>query len=128
VSRFGDLIPLLLLVAFGGAYVLWRRLTRLNPKAKAKLNACDYIIFEAHPDQLPDIEADLAPHGWQLIQKEPSEAPANLCRFEKIDGRSAPLSKIFEFEQSMSRTANRKVLPEFPIKIKDQGTGRKALV
>jgi hypothetical protein len=127
VSQFGDLAIVIVLLALGGAFILLRRLARVNPKIKQRLDACDYVVFEAHPDQLQHIEDDLAPHGWRLAKTEPTGTAARLYRFEKVDGRSAPLSKIFEFEHSMARTADRRIRPEFPIKIKDHGKRTSAI-
>ena len=121
MSNFVELIIVVGLVACGAAFYFVRQLTRLNPNTKAKLDACDYIIFEASSGQLPDTRADLQTKHWRLAGSELSESGGMLYRFEKIDGQSASLSEIFEFEKSMPRTASRTIDPEIPIKIRAHG-------
>ena len=88
---------------------------------RSQQDPCDYVVFEAHPNHLPGLEADLAEHRWRLAHSEPSRDGAFLYRFEKIDSHSAILSRVLDFRNSMKRTANRKLDPHVPIKIKAQG-------
>jgi hypothetical protein len=104
-----------------------RLIAGMSRKLRQRLEPFDYVVFEALPSHLPDMEADLAAQGWRLAHSEAGQAASMLYRFDKRDSLSTPLSEVFDFEKSMPRTANRRDDPDFPIKIKAHGM-RKDLV
>jgi hypothetical protein len=110
------------LIAWGGGYYLLRRyIDRLGEQVRAQQDPCDYVVFEAHPSHLPDLEADLADHRWRLAGSETFRSGGFLYRFEKMDSHSSLLSEVLDFKKSMKRTSNRKLDSHIPIKIKAQG-------
>ena len=117
-----ELLIVAALVAIGAGVHFLRRL-RSN-QTRSRLDDCDYVVFEALPSHLEDIQADLSAQRWRLASSEPGDAPAMMYRFEKLDGLSTSLSEIFDFERSMPRIANRTVDADFLIRIKGHGSNR----
>ena len=93
-----------------------------NKPSKAHLASCDYVLFEAEPINMANIEADLKDCGWRLVDTQATETEALLCRFEKAGAHSRCLSEIFEFEKSMPRTSRPQVGPPSVIRIKEHGS------
>lgn len=115
-----EFIPLGIVVVLGAIVYAAHRFRRGSP-SKASLARCRYIVFEAEPLNLPNMEADLADNGWSLVSTQTTETDAWLYRFEKSDTGSRCLSEIFDFDKSMPRTSNRTSGAHSPIKISGHG-------
>ena len=113
-----EFVPLGIVIMLGAVVFGAYRLTRPTKEALAR---SDYVVFEAQPLDLPNIEADLADNGWRLTGIQTTATDARLYRFEKGGAGSASLSEIFDFERSMPRTSNRTSGGESLIKIRGHG-------
>ena len=123
MSNFSSaLIPVALLIGLVAfLYLVNRFAEHQSAKIRSRLDPFDFVVFEAAPSHLADLEADLADHRWRLLESKPTAPGVVHYRFEKIDSYSASLSKVLDFRTSMKRTGNRKLDPDTPIKIKAHG-------
>lgn len=115
-----ELAPLAGLLLVGA--VIYATLRYTSTPSKAHLRSCDYIVWEAERINMANIEADLADHGWNLVDTRVTEAEALQCRFEKAGAASRCLSEIFDFERFLPRTSKPPVGTPTVIRIKEHGS------
>jgi len=101
-------------------YLVRRIVERQAAKISAQLDAYDYVVMEAHPDQLPGLVEDFGADGWRLAGTKPGSADGVLYTFERTDDLAAPLSKALGFGAKAPRLSNRPNV-NFQMKIKAHG-------
>ena len=114
-----ELVPVAGLVLVAAVMIGWLHFK--NRAMKAHLATCDYVLFEAEPNNMANIEADLKDCGWRLVDTRRTTTAALVCRFEKAGSHSRCLSEVFEWETSMPRTSRPQGGQPSLIKIKGHG-------
>ena len=115
-----EFAPLAAVLVWCGVLLVLLRLR--NRPAKFKLVDCNYIVFEAEPVNLANINADMAANGWHLAGSQRTATNALLYRFEKKVADATCLSKVYNFGDAMPRTVNRKTGVHSLIKIHSYGS------
>ena len=106
--------------AVGGLLFGLRKLVRKQAaKTRAVLDQSDYVVLEALPEQLPELQRAFERKGWPLSETRPSDARASLFTFRKASAGSAPLSELI---LGNGRPPASTGTSFFPIKIKAHGT------
>ena len=119
-------LPVAAIIAFLAAflYLVRRIVERQAAKISAQLDACDYVVIEAAPEQLPAMKTDYEANGWRLAESKPYRGRGVLYTFRRIDGLSATLSELLGFGAKKPRGFVRDSDSDFQMKIKAHGSIR----
>lgn len=115
---------LLIAALLGGLIALHfavrRYVTNEGRKISAVMDACDYVVIEAHPDQAAFLKSDFEKNGWPF--RSATEAgPGMLYTFVRSNGASPPLSRLFGVGGKRALLSDKKSGVGFQMKIKAQG-------
>ena len=116
-------LPVAAIIALMAAflYLVRRIVERQTAKISVQLDAYDYVVMEAHPDQLPGLLEDFGADGWRLAGTKPGSAEGVLYTFERTDDLAAPLSKALGFGAKKEPGPANRPDVKFQIKIKAHG-------
>ncbi len=75
--------------------VVRRYVTNDGKKISAVMDAWDYVVIEAHPDQAALLKSDFERNGWPFRSATEATGPGMHYTFVGSNGASPPLSRLF---------------------------------
>lgn len=102
-------------------FAVRRYVTSQGKKISAVMDACDYVVIEAHPDQAAFLKSDFERNGWPFRSATEAAGPGMLYTFVRSNGASPPLSSLFGVGGQRALLSDGKPGGDFQMKIKAQG-------
>ena len=102
-------------------FAVRRYVTSQGKKISAVMDACDYVVIEAHPDQAAFLKSDFERNGWPFRSATDVAGPGMLYTFVRGNGASPPLSRLFGVGGQRALLSDNKSGVDFQLKIKAQG-------
>lgn len=85
------------------------------------MDRCDYVILEAHPDQLPELRREFEQGGWRLDKVNSTKGDGVLYTFVRLTAGSVPLSRLLGIGTERRKVPQKKSAVNFQKKIKAYG-------
>ena len=104
--------------------ILWfvrRYVKREGAKISGILDACDYVVLEAHPQQGASLKADFEKHSWPFRSEAQTTGLGRLYTFVRRSNASPPLSRLLGVGTGTALLSGKKSEVDFQMKIKAHG-------